>query len=473
MSKFIQKQIVNLLSKYSLGFLYEKNPQKKMELLNKKKIEQISKTRIGNAIGISRGTGQRSAPFTDYMVYKKYFESPSEGDFLYPLKDYLKVITSGTMGRPKKYLLPKKALMDNMKKTGLAALLVNTHDGEKITFEIGDTFYTNIPGGSQVSAYLYEIGGNQMINFLNRCPDPNLPFQVKVDYFVDHYKEIDIAYMMVPTLLDEVYPRIGEPFNLKGFLTQDTAARVYKDKIMKITGNYPKVTYGSTESFAPSIASIQYPGAFIFDWRVHYYEFIPEQNMLETPSDPAEVEVVDLFNVEVDERYQLVLSPHLADIHRYLIPDIFQCVSLGEDVHNTDLPVFRYYSRADRLIVLHNFTRINEDELIQVISEAKIEHTDFTAQKIVEEHKDYMKIYVELKEPMPLEEVHRKINEAFIDIDKDWRDFVNFVKYIPLKIELLPRGTFKRYLSEKHGMYRIDRIGMKRENLNQLINDDI
>ena len=468
MKQFINRQIMNALQRFSLSFLRDEQWCDEMERLLSKKISIISGTGIGKEIGITRGMRQDKIPLTEYSLYEKFYNNANGSDFMFPLNDYVNVTTSGTMSKPKKYLFPRKALSDNMKKTLLAKLLLYTHDGERVTLEVGDTIYANLPGGSQISNHYVDIGGRQSSFFVKRCPDPNLPFDEKVNYFVEHHKEIAVAYMTIPTLFDDVYPRIGEPLHLKGFVVQDSAAALLKDKIKKITGSYPKVSYGSTEALACSVASIEHPGGFIFDWRVVYPEFIPEK-ALDAAKPHENVEAVHLSDVEVGKRYGFVVSPYLTEIHRYLMPDIFECISLGDGILATDLPVFKYYSRGDRLIALHNFTRISEEELLLVMQNAAIPYVDFTAREETEGYRYYMKIYVELRDPMPVEEVHRKINDALLDFDKDWQDLTEFLRYDPLKIELLPRESFKKFFARKEGMYRVDRVGMREERLNLLL----
>jgi hypothetical protein len=80
-----------------------------------------------------------------------------------------------------------------------------------------------------------------------------------------------------------------------------------------------------------------------------------------------------------------------------------------------------------------------------------------------------MVMYIELLTPMSEEEVLRRIHEKMMDFDKDWRDFTNFLKYAPLKLRLLTRGTFNKYLRSKPGMPRINRIGMREERLQELL----
>ena len=470
MIRWMKRKGVKALEIMATGFLKHKNPSGRMEKKLQVKIKKLSNTSIGKELGINQSTGQRNIPLTKYDFFMKYYNNPTKTDFMYPLVDYLKVITSGTMSKPKKYLLPKQAIEDNARKTGLATLFAATHDGESSSFEMGDMFYMNIPGGSQVANYLYEIGGNQMITFLERCPDPNLPFHTKVDYFIEHHKEIYLAYMTVPTLFDDVVPRLSEPIKLKGFMTNDTSSRVYKDEIKKLTGSYPKVAFGSTETLSATVPSVDHPGGFIWDWRVVYPEFLPEKEIVEFERVyDEEVDPVHLQQVEKGKLYQLIVSPYLMDHHRYVMPDIMECIAMGDDALETDQPVFHYYSRADRMMVLHNFTRITEEELILMMKESGIGWVEFTAKKVNEEHKDFMKIFIELSKPMSEEKVMNRLNTALTEFDRDWHDLVNFLKYVPLKVEVLSRGIFNKYLEEKEGMYRVERINMKQEWLDRLL----
>jgi hypothetical protein len=155
--------------------------------------------------------------------------------------------------------------------------------------------------------------------------------------------DIDIAYMVVSTLLDEIYPRINKPFKLKGFSTQDRLAVVFKEEIKRITGSYPKMVYGATEIGVPTVPSIEYPGGFIFDWRVLYCEFIPEEKAISTdkPKIEEKIETVPMEEVQVGKRYQLIVTPFKYELTRYM-PDILECVGKGDNILNTDLHVFQF-----------------------------------------------------------------------------------------------------------------------------------
>jgi len=456
---------------YALRFLKESRVEQRQEGLLREKFRRQSRTRIGRELGITPSSSIDQLPLTFYGFYIPFFTNPQEGDFIYPLDDYVKAITSGSMGKPKTYMLPRSGIKDNIMKTGLSLFLITTHDGEKIAFEIGDVIYRNSAGGSHIGGYQDDIYKKQSVELAKIVPDVDLSFHDKVEYFIENHEEIDVAYMPVTTLLDEIHPRIKEPFHLKGFITQDRAAIVFKDRIKEITGNYPKVNYGSTESFLIGLPSIERPGGFFFDWRIAYCEFLPEENAIGPDRDRVDdpPETMKMGDVEVGERYQLVVTPFRNDMTRYVMPDIFECIAKGDGILGTDQPVFTFYARSDKLVVLHNFTRIAEEELLQVLKDAEVPFVDFTARVEREGAKEHMAMYLELSSPMEVEGVVARVHDELAKFDKDWRELSKAMNYVPLRARILPHGTFSAYLRRKEGMPRIERIGMRENRLTELL----
>jgi hypothetical protein len=138
-------------------------------------------------------------------------------------------------------------------------------------------------------------------------------------------------------------------------------------------------------------------------------------------------------------------------------------------VLNSQLPVFKYYSRSDKIIVLHNFTRIVEEEITQVLKDANVPFMDYTVIKEQDGTHDYMKMYLELSKPMDHDTVYRMIDERLTEFDRDWHDLKDFLKYNPLHLSLIPRGSFRHYLQNREGMTRVERIEMKKERLGLLL----
>ena len=472
MKTLIFKLMKPLLKRRAIDFLKNKNWKSKNAAALKEKLGRQSKSEIGRKLGIQAGGSINDLPLTGYAFYEPFYESPKEGDFMYPLTDYVRSQTSGTMGKPKTFLLPRSGLKANLDYTGPSLFMIGTFDGTKSTLEADDVIYTNTPEGSFFTGHVkreHGKGGPNLGTVVPPNPD-KMSFQEKVDYFIDHYKEIDIAYMTVTTLLDEVYPKVGEPFKLKAFFTQDMSAGPLREKIKEVTGGYPRTVYGSTESMMSNLPSLQHPGGFLFDWRVIYPEFIPENEGVDVNIKTVQApETLSLDEVEVGKRYQFIATPFFNDMTRYVMPDIFECIDSGDDVLGCQVSIFKYYSRADRLIVLHNFTRINEEELLQVMVDGDIPFVDFTARKEIDGSHDFMSIYIELTEDMDDEEIKGRLDKALHEKDKDWRDLVDFLKYSPIKITKLPKGTVNRFLQDKEGVPRLARIGMRDNRLKELI----
>jgi phenylacetate-coenzyme A ligase PaaK-like adenylate-forming protein len=463
------------LNRLAIGFLYEKRIREKQESLVAKKIRRQRNTGIGKAMGLGVGSSIRDVVPTGYDFYYPFFKEPHDADYLYNLSEYVKAYTSGTMGKPKVYMIPKKGIMENLRRTGLSVFFVITHDGVRYRLEIGDVMYANIPGGAFLANFFGNAISKTQSSIIKMVPEnaEHMTYQQKVDYFVRHHGEIDIAYMTVTTLLDEAKERIGEPIELKAFVTTDVSASALKEQIREFCGVYPKTIYGSTEMMLAAVPSSEHPGGFFFDWRVAYPEFLPEDQPLDPDKLCTEMppEVVHMMDVEVGKRYQLLMTPLYNDMTRYIIPDILECVSLGDVALGGEIPVFRYISRSDRLLVLHNFTRINEAELAEVLSNTGIDFVDFTARSELDGARHYIRLYIESRGGSSQETMEEKIHDELYRFDKDYRDLTEFMKFKPLKVTILPQGTFNRYLESKEGMARIARIGMREERLKQLLGE--
>ena len=167
----------------------------------------------------------------------------------------------------------------------------------------------------------------------------------------------------------------------------------------------------------------------------------------------------------------VLITPYGNDLFRYVMPDLLECIAVGDNILGINYPVFRYYSRSDGLLVLHNFTRINEDELTVIFGSAGIEFVDFVVTRELVGSREYLKLYIELKNPMDDEKLRETIHERLVDYDKDWHDLCKMLEYESLIIEQLPKGAFQRYLERKSGVPKINRVNIEPRNLKLLLED--
>jgi len=440
----------------------------KQERLLKKKFKRMKGTKIGDHLGIKDGVRLEDLSVTDYSFYEPFFNSPSQDAFMYPLEAYEKVKTSGTAGSEKWFLIPQNFILKSTFETAVPAIMLATHDGEKITLEYGDTVYINTaprPFAVGVMASLATPAGGKFPLF-NLVPNINLPFEDKVNFFINNYKNVDLAVMQASILVSRIIPLVKEAIKLKGMFCPDTAvAEAYFDEITNFAGVPPRTSYNSTETMSCSIPSIQHPLGFILDWRRGIFEFAPVKEGI-----ADENKIIGIDEVEVGEIYEVIYTGLENDLTRYRTLNAFKCVAKGDDILNTDHPVFKFHMRLEKTISLHNFTRISEDELIAAFKESKIPFVEFTARKEFEKGLEYLALYIETTEEIEAEKIKEKVHKRLYASDSDYRDLSDFYGYIPIKVYLMPSGTFAKYLMGKMAaVSKVDRIKMRDEEFNKLL----
>jgi len=440
----------------------------RQEGMLKEKFKRIERTEIGRKLGIREGTKLHDISLTDYEFYEPFYDNPSPSAFMYPLKSYERIKSSGTAGSEKWFMVPRTYIIKSAFETGIPYALLCTHDGEKITLEYGDTFYVNTaPRPFAVGVMASVISGKgRKFPLLNLVPNFNLPFEEKVRYFMNNCDRIDFAFVQASILVSQIMPAVKTPIKMKGLFCPDTAiAETYFDEISRFAGVPPRTAYNSTETLNCSIISLQYPLGFFFDWRRGVFEFVPVGN-----GDVRESEIIGIDEVEPGKVYNLVYTGFETELTRYNTWNAFKCVGKGDDILGIDYPIFKFHARLEKTISLHNFTRISEDEIIAAFRENNIQFTEFTAREETEKGLEYLVIYVETTGDMSGEEIQELLNKQLYDKDKDYRDLVDFYDYVPVKIRLIPKGIFAEYLMHKiAAISKVDRIKMRDDEFEKLL----
>ena len=438
----------------------------KQERAFNEKMEKLAKTNIGKKMGAHKNIKLKDLPITDYSFYETFYNNPKPQDFMFPLENYVKIKTSGTAGKQKVYLRPKKKILTSFMETGIPAIFAGFHDGKKITLNYGDNFYVNMgpapfAGGSTFSL----VSKEKKVPFFNILPNVNLPYKDKVQYFISNHKKIDGAIMLASTLICQVMPTIGKPIKLKGLFMPDTPeVETHMKDIIEFTGVTPRTAYASTETIACSIPSIQHNLGFVFDPRRGIYEFAP------TGKSSKEQQYLSLTEVSIGQTYRLIYTDLESEITRFDTKDGVKCIAKGDNILETDYPIFKFLARTEKSISLHTFTRIDEGEIITVLKEAKILFEDFTAKLESDQGHQYLSIYIELSERENQEKIQNKIHQQLTKTDEDYLNLAKFFNYIPLRIHPLPKGAFAKYLQQKEGsMAKVDRINMREEEFKKLL----
>ena len=436
--------------------------QKRQGYLLKKKLNLLKETTIGKKMGLKNRSTFNEIPLTDYDFYQQFYSNPTSDAFIYPLDSYVRPRTSGTQGKEKWFMMPKIELRKAVLDTFIPLLFLLFHDGEKSTLQYGDTLYANVGTKPFTSGYMGEE--TSKYNLINIVPNLAIPFQDKVNYFIRNYDKIDSALILASTLISKILPEIEKPIQLKGLGVMDAQiAEIYQKELEDFTGTKPKTAFFSTETFVCSHPSIQYPLGFFFDWQRGFYEFVP---IRENDSK----DTIGLDQVKVGELYKLYFTSLYGEITRYNTKNCFKCIALGDDVIGSDLPIFKFHSRLEKTISLHNFTRIGEDELFTAFQRAKIRFVEFTARVEVTTGLEYMTIYTEVAKQLSSKEIEKKLHKELIDMDPDYRNLVEYFEYEPIKVKILPNGTFNKYLQQKPiALPKVSRINMDNEEFNNLL----
>jgi len=429
------------------------------------KLERMEKTDIGKKLGICREISFKELPQTTYDFYAPFYENPTAYSFMYPLNEYAAIKTSGTTGNNKIFLIPRKAMRKALRETALPVIFALFHDGQKITMEYGDTFYLNLGPAPYLSGSMFNMGSKEKrAPFLNLVPNINLTYKEKVDYFILNHKKIDAAWILASTIVTQVMPKIKEPIKLKGIIVMDDlVAKTHKEDIIKFTGTIPKTCYSSTETVSPTIPSIQHSMGFIFDPRRGIFEFAPYEKT-------QQEETVGLDEVQVGKIYRLIYTDLIGELTRYDTANAFKCIAKGDHIINTDYPVFEYHSRLDSTISIMNFTRIGETELLEALRAVGLKIVDFTTKLSMDGGQEYLHIYVEIAGKEIEQNIGEKIHQHLYDNNPDYKTLSDTFEYNPIKLSLLPKNTFAKYLENKAGAFpKVCRINISDEEFDKLL----
>jgi len=429
----------------------------------KEKFRRMENTEIGKKIGINSRAKLEELPITDYELYEPFFNNPSPSAFMYSVEEYMRVRTSGTAGREKWFMIPKRKIR-NLWQTGLSGVVAIFHDGEKVNLECGCNFYVNVAPRPFIGGSVLSLGGGKT-PFFNLVPNFNLSYKEKVQYFINNYEKINGAVLLASSLISEIIPAIRKPIKLKGLAILDTPiGEIYRDEITRFAGTIPKAGYGSTETGFCAVPSVQHPLGFFFDWRRGIAQFVPVKR------ERAE-ELISIDEVTVGEIYKLVYTDLESELTKYDTKDSFKCIAKGDDVLGIESPIFKFHARMEKTISLQNFTRISEEELLTVFRNAMVPFIDFTARVEVERGMEYLAIYIELTGDRTAADLQETIHKELYKEDADYRGLVDFFGYMPVKVHVVPRGTFMRYLQEKGvTIPKVARVNMDDKDFKKLLN---
>ena len=445
----------------------------KQEKMLKDKFGRMKNTDIGKKLQISQVGKLKEIPITDYDFYNPYFSNPTPRAFMYPLDNYERVKTSGTAGEEKWFMLTRNFIVNSAFKTGLSITLLTTHNGNNIALNYGDMIYINTAPRPFATGVMTSLVSGQRDRFplFNIVPNINLSFEEKVTFFINNYESIDSANMQASILISRIIPEIKKKttkpkFKLKGLYCPDTViADEYFDEIKEFFGVPPRTCYNSTETLSCSIPSVEHSLGFILDWRQGLFEFIPvKEGIIE------ESEAIGIDKVEIGKVYQVLYTGFENELTRYNTFNAFKCIAKCDNLLGIDSPIFKFHARLEKNVALNDFTRISENELITAFKELGIPFVEFTSIKEIEKGLEYLTIFLETTADIGEKKIQEMLHKKLYEMDRDYRDLSVFFSYVPIRVSLVPLGSFAKYLEKKIAtVAKVDRILMQDGNFKNFL----
>lgn len=240
-------------------------------------------------------------------------------------------------------------------------------------------------------------------------------------------------------------------WKLKGLASTGTDSAVFREKIRYYWGRYPLETYACAEVGLFATQTWDYKD-MTFLPTICFFEFIPEEEHLKSKEDPSyQPRTVLLNEVEEGQRYELVFTSFQGGpFIRYRIGDMIKVTALRNERLNINLPQIAVDARVDGTIDIAGFARLTEKTISRAMEKSGLTYEGWTARKEILDGGPVLHVYVELKDhDKPPWEVRYEIHRSLKKLDHDYTALEDMLHFQPLRVTLLPKGAFQRYMLEQ------------------------
>jgi hypothetical protein len=246
--------------------------------------------------------------------------------------------------------------------------------------------------------------------------------------------------------------RAGRPmmpkdmWNLKYLISSGMDVDAFRDKVKLYWGADPYESYVNTEFGCLLAMQTWNRKGMTFVPDAGFFEFIPEQDSLKSRDDPSyQPSTVLMDELSSGERYEIVFTNfHGGIFTRYRPGDLIKIVALEDAETGVRLPQMVFEARADRIIDIAGFSRLNERIIWQALESLDIVYEDWMARKEIENGQPVIRLYLASDYPHG-EQLEARLHEKLEELDADYTDLEEMLNMKPLRLQLLPPGTFARY----------------------------
>jgi len=452
---------------------------------------ELGRKIIGEKVPTSVEEFRRTVPLTEYEDYEPYLSERRE-DVL-PELPYLWAHTSGRSGKYKWVPYTKQAYVKLGERMLAATILGTARKRGEIRLEEGDVLVYNTPARPYASGVgvmsVAELFRFHFVPPLEEAEHMTFHERVEKSFQTALVTGIDVLGSMTAVLV-----KIGERFaegaggtalsshllhpkallrltrglvssklagrpllpkdvwSVKGVGCAGTDTSLYKDKIIEYWGVEPFEQYASTETMGTAAVHAWNKQGLFFFPDVVFWEFIPEEEWSRNREDPSyQPHTVLLSEVEPGQRYEVVITsfdggPFL----RYRMHDLVRFLSLRDEEADIDLPSMVCAGRSDGLIDLAGFTGLMDEPLVwKAIHDTGIAYADWCIRKEETKEGAFLHLYIELKDDVAVEVIRQSVHENLKALNPFYANLESMLEVQPLKVTLLPPGTFQAYYLEK------------------------
>ena len=240
-------------------------------------------------------------------------------------------------------------------------------------------------------------------------------------------------------------------WKVKGLVCGGTDTAVYRDQIYYHWGVQPLEVYASTETGIIAMQGWNKKDMTMVPYS-NFYEFIPEEEWLKGKENPEyQPSTVLLDEVKPGRTYEIVATNfHGGAFLRYRLGDLVKFTTMADNQTDVKLPQMVFFSRADELIDIAGFTRLDEKTIWTAIKNTMTPYEDWCARKEFRGGRPVLHLYLELKNgDIPDADFARQVDAQLAMLNEGYRDLKNMVGVPPVIVTLLKNGTFTRYMQEK------------------------
>jgi phenylacetate-coenzyme A ligase PaaK-like adenylate-forming protein len=197
----------------------------------------------------------------------------------------------------------------------------------------------------------------------------------------------------------------------------------------------------------------------------NFLEFIPDDELARERRSPNLDPATHLMDELLPgHSYEVVItSLNGMPFVRYRTGELVEVVAAADPETGVMLPQFSFVGRADRIIDIEGFTRLDETTLDRAISAVTGGAIEWTARKELEGEEPILRVYAEGVEDVTAFEA--AVHESLVREDAYYRDLQSMLEVQPLRVTPVERGTFRRFYDNRRvAGYAVDVRSMPRVN---------